>query len=263
MSNEKKMIGEPSPQAIDHAKRLIALRWTTEKNIDTIAGTWQAGYVAAQLDYTVSLESKGMKWQKNMDVLLMSWLERLSVESGLGSFPSESKETPLYNSLYKFKEAIRNTFEEERSRWLDEAINSPKEDNERDAFVEKHLALIKSKMKDSFIHQHIEAMWGGLEMASVQHFTETGKVNGSFHKRIIALIDGVMKWQLNLAGASSLAKENDTAEIIVEKLGEYVNRLGRRDLGLPMMDEVAVGQMQYLVQQILDNPSQDVEIPEY
>lgn len=48
--NEKKKIGEPSPQAIDFAERMIALKWTRETNVDTIAGTWQAGYVAAQLD---------------------------------------------------------------------------------------------------------------------------------------------------------------------------------------------------------------------
>jgi hypothetical protein len=60
MSNEKKMIGEPSPQAVEHARRLIALGWTKETRIDTIAGTWQAGYVAAQLDYSAQLNTKSV-----------------------------------------------------------------------------------------------------------------------------------------------------------------------------------------------------------
>lgn len=48
---EENKIGDPSSEAIDHAKRLIALKWTKETNVYIIAGTWQAGYVAAQIDY--------------------------------------------------------------------------------------------------------------------------------------------------------------------------------------------------------------------
>jgi hypothetical protein len=43
-------VGEPSPEAIKHAKRLIALKWTKETNVDTIAGTWQAGYIFGKMD---------------------------------------------------------------------------------------------------------------------------------------------------------------------------------------------------------------------
>lgn len=56
---------------------------------------------------------------------------------------------------------------------------------------------------------------------------------------------------------------DDIAEKVVEYLGRYVNGLGRRDLGMQMMDEVAVMQMKHIVEQILDNPSGEVEIPEY
>jgi len=50
---------------------------------------------------------------------------------------------------------------------------------------------------------------------------------------------------------------------VVEKIGEYVNGLDRSHLGLPMMDEVAVMQMEFIVNQILDNPLSEVEMPEY
>lgn len=47
---DKKKIGDPSPEAIEYAKRLIALKWTKETNVDTIACTWQAGYIFGQID---------------------------------------------------------------------------------------------------------------------------------------------------------------------------------------------------------------------
>ena len=50
---------------------------------------------------------------------------------------------------------------------------------------------------------------------------------------------------------------------VVEKLGEYVNGLDRKNLGIPMMDEVAVMQMESIVEQILVNPNKEVEMPEY
>ncbi len=55
----------------------------------------------------------------------------------------------------------------------------------------------------------------------------------------------------------------DISKKVVEKIGEYVNGLGRSHLGLPMSDEVAVMQMEFIVNQILDNPKREVEIPEY
>lgn len=57
--------------------------------------------------------------------------------------------------------------------------------------------------------------------------------------------------------------KEEISKIIVEKLGEYVNGLDRRNLGIPMMDEVAVMQMEYIVEQILIDPLTEVEIPEY
>lgn len=45
------------------------------------------------------------------------------------------------------------------------------------------------------ITDHIEKMYGGLEMASVQHFINTGKVNGSFRLRLISLLK-FYEWHL-------------------------------------------------------------------
>lgn len=56
---------------------------------------------------------------------------------------------------------------------------------------------------------------------------------------------------------------NSIAEKIVQAIGKYVNGLDRRNLGVPLMDEVAVSQMEYIVQQILDSPNAEIEIPEY
>ena len=53
------------------------------------------------------------------------------------------------------------------------------------------------------------------------------------------------------------------AEKIVKHLGLYVNGLDRRHLGIPMMDEVSVMQMQDIVEQILNYPDTEVTIPEY
>lgn len=60
-----------------------------------------------------------------------------------------------------------------------------------------------------------------------------------------------------------MVDNSQKAKIIVEKIGQYVNGLDKRHLGVPMMDEVAVMQMQFMVEQILDNPSSEVEVPEY
>lgn len=70
---------------------------------------------------------------------------------------------------------------------------------------------------------------------------------------VINLIDA----ELNKEKAYPISK------LIVEKLGEYINGLDRRNLGVPMMDEVAVMQMEDIVGQIITNPSKEVEMPEY
>lgn len=61
-------------------------------------------------------------------------------------------------------------------------------------------------------------------------------------------------------------KEGDTdaiCEKIVKGIGDYVNGLDRRNLGVPLMDEVAVMQMEVIVHQCLSNPDKEIEMPEY
>ncbi len=53
------------------------------------------------------------------------------------------------------------------------------------------------------------------------------------------------------------------SKLIVENLGNYVNGLDRRNLGVPLMDEVAVMQMKHIVSQIITDPSKKVEMPKY
>lgn len=55
----------------------------------------------------------------------------------------------------------------------------------------------------------------------------------------------------------------DISKKIVANIGAYVNGLGRRNLGVPLADELARSQMQWIVGQILDNPNAEVDIPEY
>jgi len=46
----------------------------------------------------------------------------------------------------------------------------------------------KSDKIDKLIDRHIGVMWGGLEMASVDYFKQTGTINGSFRLRLISLL---------------------------------------------------------------------------
>lgn len=59
-----------------------------------------------------------------------------------------------------------------------------KEGVENAEFVNKHLLKVMDMFADSFIKTHIERMYGGLEMASVEYFLKTGTVNGSLHMNI-------------------------------------------------------------------------------
>jgi hypothetical protein len=45
------------------------------------------------------------------------------------------------------------------------------------------------------IDKHIVKMWGGLEMASVEHFMKTGAINGSFRLRLLSMLQ-FADWKL-------------------------------------------------------------------
>lgn len=130
-----------------------------------------------------------------------------------------------------------------------------------DPFIKKHLAKIWEKTKQSQIELHIKPMFDSLSSASIKYFLEKGTVNGGFADALNSMMDGVRGW----ASTPPPDREEsvNVAKVIVQKMGEYVNGLDRRNLGVPMMDEVAVMQMEEMVEQILENPSGDIEVPEY
>ena len=47
---------------------------------------------------------------------------------------------------------------------------------------------LTSEELGELIDKHIGGMFGGLEMASIDHFKQTGKINGSFRLRLISLM---------------------------------------------------------------------------
>lgn len=53
-----------------------------------------------------------------------------------------------------------------------------------DEAVQKHLLKIMDMTADGFIKTHIEKMYGGLQMASVQYFLESGSVSGSLYTNL-------------------------------------------------------------------------------
>lgn len=93
-----------------------------------------------------------------------------------------------HNCLNEFKNATVTPLYESPSLPIQSAeagsVEGSAERLKDDPFIQKHLAIIKEKMVEANICIHIEKMWGGLEMASVQHFMETGKINGSFMLRL-------------------------------------------------------------------------------
>lgn len=98
---------------------------------------------------------------------------------------------------------------------------------ENEEFIQKHLGIIKEKMRGNFIHQHIAKMWGGLEMASIQNFIETGRISGSFRNNLLALINDAMQWQVNLKPTTppAPAPAESGEEVSVEKINRAVRFL--------------------------------------
>jgi len=69
--------------------------------------------------FAASLNRQGCRWDKNMDVRLKAWIERLLKESGIlkhGLHPS------VHESHNTFLVSIEETFHQEREKWLSESI---------------------------------------------------------------------------------------------------------------------------------------------
>jgi hypothetical protein len=79
-----------------------------------------------------------------------------------------------------------------------------------DEFIEKHLAIIREKTKESLIEVHIARM-GELEKASVKHFLETGKVSGSFYLRLKDMLEGFAGWKSKEETPSTLIADLEAA----------------------------------------------------
>jgi len=101
-----------------------------------------------------------------------------------------------------------------RSSWTNEELKP--EQMEKDDFIERQLQRIKEKSKDFLIHEHIEKMWGGLEMASIEYFMQTGRINGSFRNRLIDLIEAAQRYKMNFAQSPKEEKQ----DIPMEKAAE-------------------------------------------
>lgn len=66
-----------------------------------------------------------------------------------------------------------------------------KQTEEKDPFIEKHLAIIKQKIKDGLVEVHIARM-GEFEKASIiKYFLEKVTVNCSFREKLNDLLDGM------------------------------------------------------------------------
>ncbi len=89
-------------------------------------------------------------------------------------------------------------------------------------YAQQQLApsLDEGEIFDNLIKRHIEKMWGGLEMASVQHFQETGKVNGSFRLRLIAMLK-FYEFHLERAAQTDVATDDDWISV-EDRLPEVV-----------------------------------------
>jgi len=71
---------------------------------------------------------QGFRWDKNMDVRLKAWIERLLKESGIlkhGLHPS------VHESHNTFLVSIEETFHQEREKWLSESIEPCATSSER------------------------------------------------------------------------------------------------------------------------------------
>jgi len=77
--------------------------------------------------------------------------------------------------------AIRNPNRSNEWEWLDESEPSPVEDVQR-------MAELSGEELGKLIDKHIGPMYGGLEMASIDYFKQTGTINGSFRMRLISLL---------------------------------------------------------------------------
>lgn len=103
-------------------------------------------------------------------------------------------------------------------------------------FVQKHLEIIMEKTLDAMIVVEIEKMYGGIQMASVQHFLDTGKVSGSLY---LAIKELAKKFAANwhnqaakLSPASNPLVEQDEKDKEIERLKGLIESLHTDAFGI-------------------------------
>lgn len=61
-------------------------------------------------------------------------------------------------------------------------------DDYAEALAKGERKELTDKDYEELLNQHIGKMWGGLEMASIEHFIKTGTISGSFRLRLLSLM---------------------------------------------------------------------------
>jgi len=93
------------------------------------------------------------------------------------------------------------------------------------------------------IDQHIGKMFGSLEAASIEHFIQNGRINGSFRLRLIAMMQ-FYKWHLEKIWAAQpdeiqrLRDWKESAISLFRQIDEYVDKHPEKKLGGSKIDFV-------------------------
>lgn len=134
----------------------------------------------------------------------MKWIkasERLPDNNGYNYFVKATADHAgyLWNATAIFKDNNWHfLFAQQSTRvieWLDESPPVKTAEEVLNEFIEKHLMVFMDKTADIFIELNIEKMFGSLQMASVEHFLKTGKVNGSLRENIKRMmVNFASKW---------------------------------------------------------------------
>lgn len=151
--------------------------------------------VEVELRYQIEPDVKGQNWKDCTEKIY--WQTHHSPRR-IVAIPKPAEQKELLIEMMSQDDAIG---------LYEQPVQEETGEGERDPFIEKHLAIIREKSMDSLIHLHIERMWGGLEMASVQNFVETGKVSGSLYLALKAMLTTAYNWNPRKPSPSPQAEE--------------------------------------------------------
>lgn len=161
-------------------------------------------FLAGTMLTSPAVSGQGMKWIKASERLperkdnneRKDVLFRIKNDRGLqewqkhsGWFGPNGDETVFFSShgCYDISWAI------DLIEWLDESESTPLS-QKHDPFIQKHLDKIWEKLKESQIESFIKPIFRSLDKASVEHFLQTGTVNGGFEIALGKMMDGIRGW---------------------------------------------------------------------